>query len=141
MEDKANRQVTIRSYTPADENRLFLMLQEEGEEWKDYWQGAGREKYKNALDECITYLLFAGTELCGYARCRDDAGYGVYIYDLLVARHHRGNQYGRQLMEQVCRDYPQSVVYVMSDVDEYYQKLGYQREGSILVVSCPPSCL
>jgi hypothetical protein len=38
------------------------------------------------------------------------------------------------LMETVCEDFSDQLVYVMSDVDTYYEKLGYQREGSIFEV-------
>jgi hypothetical protein len=37
-------------------------------------------------------------------------------------------------MERVCRDFPNQPVYVMSDSDPYYEKLGYEREGSIFIV-------
>lgn len=55
-----------------------------------------------ALDHSVNYLLFSGDELCGYIRCRDDDGFGVYVYDLLVDKTHRGKEFGRLLMEQVC---------------------------------------
>jgi hypothetical protein len=45
---------------------------------------------------------------------------GVYIFDLLVKKSYRGQQ--------------NQPVYVMSDVDPYYEKLGYRREGSIFEV-------
>ena len=125
----------IRRYTPEDENLLFAMLEREGDEWKDYWQGSNREKYKKALANCINYLLFEGGTLCGYIRCRDDDGYGVYVYDLLVDKAFRGKEYGRLLMEQVCRDYPDDTVYVMGDIYPYYEdKLGYDIEGKIYIV-------
>lgn len=34
-------------------------------------------------------------------------------------------------MERVCIDYPNQPIYVMSDVDIYYEKLGFQKIGSI----------
>lgn len=133
-----NEQITVRRYRAEDEEQLFSLIEREGEEWKDYWQNAGREQYKKALGNSITYLLFAGKTLCGYARCRDDDGYGIYVYDLLVDRYHRGNAYGRLIMEQVCRDFPDDTVYVMSDVNPYYEKLGYKTEGTIFIVKPAP---
>jgi hypothetical protein len=38
-------------------------------------------------------------------------------------------------MEQVCKEYPEQTVYVMSDVDPYYEKQGYQKEGTIFIVT------
>ena len=42
----------------------------------------------------------------------------------------------RKLMECICKDYPNHVVYVMSDVDGYYEKVDYKRIGSIFKVPC-----
>jgi hypothetical protein len=37
-------------------------------------------------------------------------------------------------MEQVCADFPNDTVYVMSDVNDYYAKQGYAIEGTIFIV-------
>ncbi len=126
--------ITIKRYGEIDEPALFALLENEGPEWGDYWEEQNRPKYKAALENSIVYAAYAGDTLCGYCRCRDDDGYGVYIYDLLVDKHHRGKQIGQQLMAQVCADFPGDAVYVMSDVDGYYEKQGFRREGSIFEV-------
>jgi len=38
-------------------------------------------------------------------------------------------------MQCIYSDYPNQIVYVMSDIDEYYKKQGYKYEGSIFVVT------
>jgi len=126
--------VEIRNYTPADEKNLFDMMREEGAEWESYWGEAGVKKYKAALSQCIVFVAYEEDELCGFARCRSDGGFGVYIYDLLVRKQKRGKNIGRGLMDKVCETFPFDVVYVMSDVDVYYEKQGYHREGSIFIV-------
>lgn len=124
----------IRRYLKSDESYLFNMLKEE-EDWSDYYSPSGYEKYLKALDTSITYVVYEDDIICGFVRCREDDGFGVYIYDLLVRKSHSGKQLGRLLMEQVCIDYDNQPVYVMSDVDAYYEKLGYRKEGSIFAVS------
>jgi ribosomal protein S18 acetylase RimI-like enzyme len=124
----------IMKYRKADESLLFDMLVGEGDEWKDYHGSAGRRMYIKALETSITYIAWDETLVCGYARCREDDGFGVYVYDLLVRKSYRGKQIGKNLMERVCQDFPEQPVYVMSDVDRYYEKLGYRREGSIFEV-------
>ena len=125
--------MVIRKYTPAHADNLFALIQREGDEW-EYWQGDNRIKYKKALGNSIVYLLFEGEVLCGYARCRDDDGFGIYVLDLLVDKQYRGKEYGRLLMEQVCHDHPNDTVYVTGDVYPYYEKLGYEVEGKIYKV-------
>ncbi len=125
----------IRRYNPVlDEASLFAMMRDEGEDWTSY-SVTHREQYQTALTDSITYVGYEEDTICGYLRCRDDSGFGIYIYDLLVKTPFRGKGYGRLLMEQVYLDFPGNVVYVMSDVDCYYEKLGYSREGSIFIVN------
>jgi len=132
---EVKRTVEIRNYNPAgDEKKLFDMMQEEGLEWKGHWGEEGAPKYKAALAQCIVFVAYEKDELCGFARCRNDDGFGVYIYDLLVRKQKRGKNIGRGLMDKVCETFPGDVVYVMSDVDIYYEKQGYSREGSIFIV-------
>ncbi len=126
--------ITVRRYGEDDEPALFALLEKEGEEWKSYWGAENRDRYREALGSCIVYAAFEGGVLCGYCRCRDDNGYGIYVYDLLVDQKHRGRRIGRRLMEQVRADFPDDTVYVMSDVDEYYEKQGYPRIGSVFEV-------
>ena len=125
--------VTIKRYTEDEEASLFEMIKRAGTEWEEYYDKR-RELYKIALNNSIVYVVCDGDVLCGYCRCRDDNSFGVYIYDLLVDENHRGKQLGNQLMARVRLDFPDSVVYVMSDVDPYYEKQGYKRVGSIFEV-------
>ena len=124
----------IKQYNKEDETLLFDLLIDEGDDWIDYHGPVGRSKYIKALESSITYIAYDDSAVCGYVRCREDDGFGVYIYDLLVRKKNRGKQIGKTLMEQVFKDYPNQQIYVMSDVDPYYEKLGYRRKGSIFEV-------
>lgn len=127
------KSLSIKPYTAKDENELFALIEREGKEWT-YWQGENRVKYKKALAECTVYLAFEGETLCGYVRARNDFGFGVYIMNLLVDKAYRGCEYGRMLMERICKDFPSGAVYVLGDVYPYYEKLGYKEEGKVYVV-------
>lgn len=126
--------MTIRKFTPEDQDALFRMMEEEGSDWREYYGPEGRDRYLAALLGGASYVLWEDGILCGYIRCREDEGFGVYVYDLLVAKPFRGRHLGKALMEQVLLDYPGQAVYVMSDADPYYRKLGYKKIGSIFQV-------
>jgi ribosomal protein S18 acetylase RimI-like enzyme len=128
------KEMIIKRYSDVDESPLFEMLIEEGDDWSDYHGEKGRDKYIKALKSSLTYVMYDDNILCGFVRCREDDGFGVYVYDLLVRKSYRGRQLGKMLMEQVCKDFSNQPVYVMSDVDPYYEKLGYRKEGSIFEV-------
>jgi GNAT superfamily N-acetyltransferase len=125
----------IRRYTKEDEDALMRMIEAEGHEWGCYYAADVAEKYKDLLANSITYVAYEDGILCGYSRSIRDGDFYIYICDLLVTKSFRGQNIGRKLMECVCKDYPQQTVFVMSDVDEYYKKQGYRREGSIFEVS------
>jgi len=126
-----------KRYTPADEEKLFALMEEEGEAWQEIW-GEGRERYKAALAKADVFVVYQDDILCGFIRAKDDDGFGVYIYDLLVRKPSRGQNLGRALIDEVCKAYPRDTVYVMSDVDPYYAKQGItHREGSVLTVQSP----
>lgn len=127
--------ITVRRYTHEDEHALFSLIESEGEAWKCYFENDNRFRYLKAVNSSIVYVLCDDVKLIGYARVREDDGYGVYVYDLLVSAKERGQRYGHLLMMFIKSQFPQQPVYVMSDVDPYYQKQGYQRIGSIFEVS------
>jgi len=126
--------VKVKKYSKAYESLLFDLIADEGDEWIDYHGSTGRDKYIKALESSITYIACDENVVCGYARCREDDGFGVYVYDLLVRKSYRGKQIGKSLMERARRDFLDQPVYVMSDVDPYYERLGYRREGSLFEV-------
>lgn len=90
-------------------------------------------KYPFEQTASITCIAFDNNIVCDYARCRMVSVY-IYIYDLLVRKAHRGKQIGKALVERVFNDFSNQPIDVMSDVDSYYEKLGYHRAGSIFEV-------
>jgi ribosomal protein S18 acetylase RimI-like enzyme len=123
--------MTIRNYIPSDAAALLALLEHEGDAWSDYHSADGRLNFIAALESCIVFIAFDGETACGYIRARDDGGFGVYIYDLLVDKAYRGANLGRKLLDTVRAAYPTTCMYVMSDVDGYYEKQGFERIGSI----------
>lgn len=124
--------MTIMPMSKVDVKNLFEMIQEEG--WCDYYNEIGYGKYLKALESSITYVAYCEDTICGYIRCREDDGFGVYVYDLLVRKNFRGRGIGRQLITKIHTIYTDQPLYIMSDVDKYYEKLGYSKEGSIFKV-------
>lgn len=124
----------IHVYTIEMENDLFNLIMSEGDDWSDYTSELGRLKYNLALSSSIVYVIYESNELIAYIRCKDDSGFGMYVYDLLVRQDKRGNKLGQLLIEKVKNDYPKQSIYIMSDVDEYYIKCGYKKIGSIFEI-------
>ena len=126
--------ISIKRYTREDEAALFALMKNEGADWEVYWGAESCARYQAALESCLVYVAYEDDFLCGYCRCRDDNGFGIYVYDLLVDKHRRGKQIGRRLMAEVSPALPQDTVYVLSGVHGYSERQGFRREGSIFAV-------
>jgi predicted GNAT family N-acyltransferase len=124
----------IRRYQNSDDLMIMQLIESEGIEWSSYYQGDGKDKYLKSLSDSITYVMIIDREMIGYIRAIDDHEFDIYICDLLVRRDKRGNHYGLKLIEEIKSHYPNQDIYVMSDVDDYYIKEGFQKIGSIFKI-------
>ena len=118
----------IRDYNKVrDYKKLIEIIENEGQDWKEYLD----IKYKKNLEQSITYVAYVNEELCGYVRSLNDSGLFIWVIDLLVDKKFRGNSIGKNLLDRIQFEFPNQDIFVLSDADEYYEKLGYHREGSI----------
>ena len=123
--------IKVKKYNKSEDyKKVSELIESEGEEWKDYLN----PKYQVNLEHSITYVAYANEVLCGYSRSMSDYGFFIWVIDLLVGKNFRGNSIGKKLLECILIDFPNQDVFVMSDVDGYYAKLGYKKEGSIFKI-------
>lgn len=120
----------IRKYnSKSDEVGVFNLIKNE-EGW-DYAEPNKMMKYKIALETSVTVN---DDEVYEYSRSLNDFDTYIYVCDLLVKPSYRGQNLGKQLMLCIQKDFPEHTVYVMSDEDGYYDKVGFSRVGSIYEV-------
>lgn len=121
----------VRRYSEeADYTKMMALFQSE-ENWNWFLSEQRRGKHKKSLKESIVYAAYLKTELIGYLRAIEDMESLIYVCELLVNKEYRGRNTGKQLLERLPQDYPEHLIFIMSDEDSYYKKLGYPVEGSI----------
>lgn len=125
----------IKKYKKENEKSLIELIKREGSSWNYYISKKNLEKYKKSLLNSITYIAYEKDILCGYSRSLNDNGFCIYICDLLIDKEYRGNKIGKKLIEEICIDYPSYEIYVMSDIDNFYIKKGYIKQGSVFKIS------
>jgi len=103
-------------------------------DWEIFTSEAAIDRYRSRLNESVTYVCYDDQAFCGYVRAILDQGFAVYISELYVVPAWRNRGVGRSLMAQVKGDYGRLLVYALSDEDAYYEKLGYQKVGSVFAV-------
>ena len=122
--------INISKYQAEDEESLLQAIKLDSD-WDIFTNDKTIDFYKNSLKNSITYVCRHGAEFAGYIRAIHDEGIAVYISELYVVPEWRNQKIGRTLLKQVKKDFPELVVYTLSDEDAYYEKLGYQKIGSV----------
>ncbi|NIA72348.1 GNAT family N-acetyltransferase [Pelagibius litoralis] len=120
-------------YDKTYESELIALLKKEPE-WNSFTRTGAIDVFKSALLSSQTYICKSQSEVCGYIRALVD-GFGIYVSELYVAPAFRNNGYGKELLKELLKelkqDHPDQVVYVLSDEDLYYEKIGCKRVGSV----------
>lgn len=119
----------IFKYKKTHEEKLLSLLVIEPD-WNSFTSEDSIGKFKQALLNCETYICVVNGEVCGYIRAIVDS-FGVYISELYVSPSQRNQGYGRSLLVTLKDKYSDQDVYVLSDEDLYYEKLGLNRAGSV----------
>jgi ribosomal protein S18 acetylase RimI-like enzyme len=119
----------ILKYQKEYEAELLVLLENEPD-WSSFLSDDAIGAFKEALLKDETYLSEYEGQICGYVRALVD-GFGIYVSELYVAPRCRGNCLGAALLGAVKKANPNQGVYVFSDEDRYYEKLGYKRVGSV----------
>ena len=119
----------VLNYKKEHEGELIALLGKEPD-WSSFLSDDAMDTFKQVLLESETFVCESTGTICGYLRALVD-GFGIYISELYVAPHYRRHGYGSQLLAKIKHKYPNQPVYVLSDEDAYYEKLGYRRVGSV----------
>lgn len=119
--------------TPEHVEDILAAIKKEPD-WEIFTSEATIDRYRSRLNESLTYVCYDDKAFCGYMRAILDNGFAVYISELYVVPEWRNRGVGRSLTAQVKVDHGRLPVYVLSDEDVYYEKLGYRKVGSVFEV-------
>ena len=122
----------VLRYSIEHEDGLLELLKREPD-WDEYTSSHFIETFRQSLLNGDTFVCKHGREYCGYVRAITD-GLGLYISELYVAPPWRNRGIGRRLLEVFKQHNIDRAVYVLSDEDAYYEKLGHRKIGSIFEI-------
>jgi GNAT superfamily N-acetyltransferase len=123
----------IFRYTREHEDAVISAIKE-NPEWDMFTNEDAIDNYKKRLCDSITYVCYENGAFGGYLRALLDDGFAIYVSEIFVVPERRNRTIGRTLIAKVRRDFRRLAVYVLSDEDAYYEKLGYERVGSVYEV-------
>lgn len=122
----------IVRYSIDHEGGLLDLLKNEPD-WNEYTAPDFIEVFRQSLLDSDTLVCKDGSAYYGYLRAITD-GLGLYISELYVAPPGRNRGIGRRLLKAFKEQNINREVYVLSDEDSYYEKLGYRKVGSIFEI-------
>ena len=122
---------TILDYTAAHEGELTSLLKAD-RDWDMFTRRDALGRFHAALSKGPTYVALVDGRIGGYVRAITDP-FGVYVSELYVAPAFRGGGVGRSLLRELKKS-AAPPVYVLSDEDRYYEKLGCKRIGSVFEI-------
>jgi ribosomal protein S18 acetylase RimI-like enzyme len=123
----------ILRYQRVHEDAVITAIKSDPD-WDMFSNEQSIDNYKKSLLNSITYVCYQDDMFCGYLRALLDDCFAIYISELFVVPECRDRAVGRSLLAKVNMDYPHLSVYVLSDEDAYYRKLGYEIIGSVFKI-------
>lgn len=127
-------QFKLSQYKAKHKKDIFSVI-EEDPEWciltKDELQ---KNTYARLLEKSVTFVAYSGEYFCGYIRAILDDGFAIYISELFVKPKYRNNKLGEQLILKVKENYDPITVYALSDEDQFYEKKGFKKIGSVFEI-------
>ena len=123
----------ISTYKPEYEQKILAAISQDPD-WDIFTNENTINSYKAALKNSVTYICHQDDELLGYARAILDEDTAVYISELFVVPEWRNQTIGRSLIERIKVDFTELTVYALSDEDAYYEKIGYEKIGSVFLI-------
>lgn len=119
----------ILGYRVEHEPELLALLAREPD-WQAFMSAEGLPRFRAALGDTSTFVCLEDGRICGYLRALVD-GFGLYVSELYVAPAARRRGHGRALLQHLRDAHAGQDVYVLSDEDAYYERLGCVRVGSV----------
>lgn len=123
----------IIRYERKHEDAVIAAIKEDPN-WDMFTNAGAIDNYRKRLQESITYVCYEGGMFSGYLRALLDNGVALYISELFVVPEMRNRKIGRALITKAGTDFRNIAVYALSDEDAYYEKLGYEKIGSVFKI-------
>jgi GNAT superfamily N-acetyltransferase len=123
----------ICRYGPEHADAVFGAIAADAA-WVTFTRLEARDRYRQRLADSVTYVCHDRGGFAGFLRALHDDGFAVYVSELYVVPSARGRGIGRALIARLTADYGHLAIYVLSDEDAYYEKLGYRRVGSVFEI-------
>ena len=116
----------IRPASTKDFQAIYALYQNEK------WISFTEEKVTSLFSTNLSHYLVVeeNQKILGFARYLTDEVMTTFLAEIIIDKPHRGKGLGQQLIEEIHKKYPLTRIELISEVDGFYQIVGFKPVGT-----------
>ena len=116
----------IRPASTKDCQDIYALYQNEK------WISFTEEKVTSLFSTNLSHYLVVeeNQKILGFARYLTDEVMTTFLAEIIIDKPHRGKGLGQQLIEEIHKKYPLTRIELISEVDGFYQTIGFKPVGT-----------
>ena len=116
----------IRPASTNDFQAIYALYQNEK------WMSFTEEKVTSLFSTNLSHYLVLeeNQKILGFARYLTDEVMTTFLSEIIIDKSHRRKGLGQQLIEEIHKKYPLTRIELISEVDGFYQTVGFKPVGT-----------
>ena len=116
----------IRPASTKDCQAIYSLYQNEK------WLSFTEEKVTSLFSTNLSHYLVVeeNQKILGFARYLTDEVMTTFLAEIIIDKAYRGKGLGQQLIEEIHKKYPLTRIELISEVDGFYQTVGFKPVGT-----------
>jgi len=116
----------IRLASTKDYQAIYALYQNEK------WMSFTEEKVTSLFSTNLSHYLVVeeNQKILGFARYLTDEVMTTFLAEIIIDKSYRGKGLGQQLIEEIHKKYPLTRIELISEVDGFYQTVGFKPVGT-----------
>ncbi|EJO18086.1 acetyltransferase (GNAT) domain protein [Streptococcus sp. AS14] len=96
------------------------------------WMSFTEEKVTSLFSTNLSHYVVVeeNQKILGFARYLTDEVMTTFLAEIIIDKSYRGKGLGRQLIEEIHKKYPLTRIELISEVDGFYQTVGFKPVGT-----------
>ena len=116
----------IRPASTNDFQAIYALYQTEK------WMSFTEEKVTSLFSTNLSHYVVVeeNQKILGFARYLTDEVMTTFLAEIIIDKAYRGKGLGQQLIEEIHKKYPLTRIELISEVDGFYQTVGFKPVGT-----------
>ena len=96
------------------------------------WMSFTEEKVTSLFSTNLSHYVVVeeNQKILGFARYLTDEVMTTFLAEIIIDKSHRRKRLGQQLIEEIHKKYPLTRIELISEVDGFYQTVGFKPVGT-----------